>query len=448
MKKINAIRDYGFNEDLIQLDEKDYILGVNSELPNIIYRQDFQWPTVVYEPQAEKYETSGCTVWGGENQIEIFEKEVFGAEPNYDERFSYLNAKVTLDGANPQNFYQSVRKEGLIANEPLPETYEEFSDRSYLTDARNKRGKKWTEVEYELLHDYLPDTYKGTIKANLMFSPVALSVTAWATDENGFYIDNNQRNTHWCTCYGYVSKEEVNTPEKAQAIADEFNVERETLVRLVTEGKIILKILDSYDHSKKLLHPDHKVAIAKRIHVRKRELNEDTFTEANWLEKIWEAIKKILGIFESRSTTQTPVLSNREKLYETAKSLLSKEVSPNDVAPDELACVESLNEVYKKAFGTIIWTGTAYTSTSALFNLISTDSRFDRITAPLFGDIILTPTGTGNGTRRGHCGVVGKQWIMSNDSRTGTWEANYTIESWLKFFAVGGGMPVYYFRVK
>src|SRR3990167_7684665 len=448
---MNAIKNYGFSEDLIEIEPEAYILGVNSKLPNIVYRPDGQWPTVLYEPQAENFESWGCTVWGAQNQAEMFEKEVFGIEPNYDERFTYLNAGVKEGGANPQQAYESVRLQGVIDNEPIPETFERFLDRAYLTKDRINRGQNWRRTEKDYLHDYLPDTTKQTIKANLIFSPIGLSVTAWMTDEDGFYIDGGQRNTHWCVSYGYVREQDAETSEKLNALAEEFHVKPEALKKMVNEGKIVLKVLDSYDHSKKLLHPDHRIFIAKRIHVRKREKGEDTFTEAMWLEKIWEVIKKIqkiLGIPTGNEPAPVPALSNREKLYEVSKASISKEMSPNDIAPDELACVESLNEVYKKAFGTVISMGLAYTSTAALLGVLASDGRFKGVHEPLFGDIIISPTGAGNGTIRGHCGVIGKSWIMSNDSRTGKWEPNYTLAQWTGFFNGKGELPVHFFRVR
>ncbi len=42
---------------------------------------------------------------------------------------------------------------------------------------------------------------------------------------------------------------------------------------------------------------------------------------------------------------------NRGKLYSAAISFLGKDGSPRDLASDDLACAETLNEIYKKVFG-------------------------------------------------------------------------------------------------
>ena len=246
------MKNYGFNEELVVIEPEAYILGGKSKVPTDIFRPDGQWKTPIYEPQAEKYETAGCTVWGAQNQIEIFFKEVFGFEPNYDERFIYQIVGIRREdgGTNPQNVYESIRKHGLIDNEPMPETYDEFTDRSYLTVERLEKGKKWIREEYDFYHDWLSDTSKETIKSALMLSPIAISVTAWQKDKDGLYISNGEPNGHWCVVYGY--KEEH-------------------------KGKkgIFLKVFDSYDHSKKILHPDHHIAVAKRIYIRKRVPGEN-----------------------------------------------------------------------------------------------------------------------------------------------------------------------------
>src|SRR3990167_9702 len=234
-KTENEIRNYGFNESLIEIKPEDYILG-STKLPNIVHRLEGQWNTPIYEPQADKYETWGCTVWGMENQAEIYSMEVFGFEPNYDERFIYLLSDIQEGGANPQNAYEAARANGLIDNELLPDTFAEFKDKSYLTDERKDKGQEWRQKKYEFLHDYLISPTKETIKENLKFSPIAISVTAWMQDDKGLYIDNGQLNTHWCVVYGYFED----------------------------ERGIILKVFDSYDHSHKLLHPDHQLSVAKR----------------------------------------------------------------------------------------------------------------------------------------------------------------------------------------
>lgn len=254
----NTLVNYGFNEAAAlaakQADTKAYVLGVNSPLGAVIHAPDGQWPEVLYEPQAATYETFGCVIWGMETSVEMFLKKVYGFEPNYDERYIYLQSDVDVSrgGSNPQNAYEAARNTGLIDNEPMPKTLLEFQDKSYLTPARYKKGKEWLS-KWTFKHDWLTDTSKETIKGALPLSPVGLAVTAWLADENGLYVDNGLPNTHWVVAFGHLS---------------EFNG---------VKG-IILKVFDTYDQSVKLLHPNHRISMAKRIDIREAdEISEEDY---------------------------------------------------------------------------------------------------------------------------------------------------------------------------
>jgi hypothetical protein len=143
-----------------------------------------------------------------------------------------------------------------------------------------------------------------------------------------------------------------------------------------------------------------------------------------------------------------PVKSARERLYDVSKASIGREMSPEDRADDEVGCVESLEGVYKAFCGRYI-SGhlTPFLSTYALYKALQEHPDFMEVDEPLPGDIVVSPTGLGNGRiKNGHTGIVGfKDW-MSNDSRTGKWEANYSHESWLSYYGVRGGFPIAYFR--
>jgi len=148
--------------------------------------------------------------------------------------------------------------------------------------------------------------------------------------------------------------------------------------------------------------------------------------------------------------TSTPVLTGREKLYQTALACLGKDMSPADVAPDSLACAESINGVYKACFGGFIGIGAELTSTFALWKRLLADPRFTEVTEPLAGDIVISPTGTSHtgAGLHGHTGIWGNHDVMSNDSSTGKWTDNYTHQAWYDVFQKRLGFPVYFFRVR
>src|SRR3990167_4625379 len=102
------LRNYGFKEPTIK--PKAWIALGATGIP---IRPDSVWPTPLYEPQAENFESFGCTVWGLQNQIEMYMMEVFGFEPNFDERYNYNIAQINPPGADPDDSYESARTKGL-----------------------------------------------------------------------------------------------------------------------------------------------------------------------------------------------------------------------------------------------------------------------------------------------------------------------------------------------
>ena len=59
---------------------------------------------------------------------------------------------------------------------------------------------------------------------------------------------------------------------------------------------------------------------------------------------------KILQDFKGKSSMS----ESRKKFYDAAVSFLGRDASPRDQADDELGCAESLNQIYKAAFGEFI----------------------------------------------------------------------------------------------
>lgn len=146
-----------------------------------------------------------------------------------------------------------------------------------------------------------------------------------------------------------------------------------------------------------------------------------------------------------------PVETKRERLYRVAKSCIGRDMSPNDVAPDSLACMESLDGVWLETFGEHLLPLANRLSTASGYQAMLHDARLEKITEAqaLPGDISIAPTGTSaKGSPHGHVGIRGKETYMSNDSSTGLWKANYTLPAWKLVFSTTLKFPLYYFRVK
>lgn len=138
----------------------------------------------------------------------------------------------------------------------------------------------------------------------------------------------------------------------------------------------------------------------------------------------------------------------REILYKVSVESIGKEMSPQDLADDELACVESLEGVIKKAFGFYIGGDKPILATWLLLEALRKDDRFEEVSKGQAGDIILCPTGTGNGRIRGHVGILGNHQIMSNNSYTSLWDASFTHDTWYQRYEVRGDLDTHLFRIK
>ncbi len=132
------------------------------------------------------------------------------------------------------------------------------------------------------------------------------------------------------------------------------------------------------------------------------------------------------------------------KIYQTAADCLGKVMSGSNAA---FGCAISLNNVVEKAVGHPVG-GVA--STHSMFNILDNSPLYKEIDLKkaLPGDIIISPTGYGNGTLpNGHCGVVAKYGILSNNSENGLWQEKWKLENWIKYYGKLGGYPVKFFRI-
>lgn len=142
-------------------------------------------------------------------------------------------------------------------------------------------------------------------------------------------------------------------------------------------------------------------------------------------------------------------MTNAEKLYQTAYDSLGKDMSPNDVAPDSLACMESVDGVWLAAFGEHLLAPESRVSTNLGYKAMRLDPRLEQIDIPETGCIVISPTGySSKNSAHGHTGIWGNHDVMSNDSRTGRWTDNYTHAAWNTVFNRTLGFPVYFFRAK
>ena len=394
--------NYGLLTELLDLGA--YIYGQH-KVPYIFFNESGDWEPYLpkYECQADNYETNGCSVWGTQNQIETFHKFLYDTEPNYSERFTYLLSPVDrYKGCNPEKVYDCIRKYGLVDDKdfPTPKDEEEFHDESDISGYLLAKGQKWL-TEYELQHEWLwttpPSNALELLKEALKTSPIACSVTAWYRNGEGKYYDKVIKNNHWVMIY-----------------------------RVDDEG---IHVFDSYNLTKKVLTHDHYIKLAKRIFVNKKNRS---------------------GLIKQRNILQAIVdrLMFRKSLSSVIEASLGIDASPNDLAPDELGCAETVTTILKQVYPeTPIITGTY-----ALYDFLQHPKNgWERIDSPQEGCIVISPTGLGKKGTNGHVGfVLADNVIASNSSwpnTLGKFLKNFTVDKWLSYF---GGMsyPVYYFKKK
>jgi len=129
------------------------------------------------------------------------------------------------------------------------------------------------------------------------------------------------------------------------------------------------------------------------------------------------------------------------KLHETAIGSLGLDVAPLE---NEFGCAEAVNNIVYKAFGD--YAG-GDLSTYRMYHSIKNNHKFLEVFKPLPGDIILSPTGLGNGKLIGHTGIYSfGNRILSNNSETGKFTSHFTLEKWYERYSAKGGFPVLFYR--
>lgn len=164
------------------------------------------------------------------------------------------------------------------------------------------------------------------------------------------------------------------------------------------------------------------------------------FLKALQTEKI---VEKIVYV-EKPYVPPIVIKSNREKLLDIATSALGTDPTPKDEQPDEYACVHSLTTLMRN----LIPDFPIMTYTPTFLTKLQSDLRFKASTELKEGNIVISPTNTGNGQIVGHTGIVGKNGkILSNASSTGLWSDKFDTISWIERYSRQGKLSLYIFEL-
>lgn len=397
------MKNYGIIEEIRSV--TDYILGQN-QMPMVPYVEDGDWTPWLpeYENQTTKLgdETSGCTVWGTLNCIEAFMKRLYKDEPNYSERFTYLNIPIEPGrGTDPHKTCETIRKYGLVNESDLPmtKTIDEYLNMGDLDDRLYDKGERWLQ-KHDFKHEWLwtarPANYIELLKKMLKTSPIGVSVSAW-NEENGVYVSYGNVNNHWCML---------------------FHIDDENYPW----------VYDSYDHTIKKLSKDHNIRRAKRFWINR---------------KVGKDMRKHISLLQS--IINSLMLFQKKTLTKLCEESIGTDVTPDDLIPDSVSCaitvstlLNYLDPTFPKVAGT--WT---------LWDILAHRTDYERVTVPSPETIIISPTGTGNGTMPGHTGIIlADNVIASNDSASGKFLKNYTLDTWSARYVDKGGFKIYMYKKK
>jgi hypothetical protein len=95
-----------------------------------------------------------------------------------------------------------------------------------------------------------------------------------------------------------------------------------------------------------------------------------------------------------------------QKIYDIAKENIGNHMTLNPAIPAEEGCAEAVSKILSLAGVANIPT-TGIPGTATLFEWLNTNTNFERLSAPTAGAIIVSATGSGNGTVSSHTGIVG-----------------------------------------
>lgn len=392
-----------------------------------ILREDGDWRDFLPPNEDQRQngvESSACYVEAQQASIATIQEETFEVkDQNYSARFNALLSNGTDVGGDPIKGAMSIKKDGLISDELMTfkdiSSWAEYHSWEGVSEVECKqKGKEWLDkwaLNYKIVAEREEpiETKYISLKEALKRSPVPISVCAWYERNGQYYKPLGKRDNHL------------------------------TLAIYVDE-KDRIHIRDTYAPYLKILEPKTNFDFAMAWTVEKKPYEQ----QLNVISRLLELIGQWIGLIRPVAPIVVSVAPQpqpepmREKILSEAKKWLGKEASPKDYAPDELACAESLCNVLDQVMDFPMMTGTW-----ELFDHLKKDKRFKIVTELKEGNIIISPTGHGNGFIRGHVGILtGKGNIASNDSNSGFWLENYDVDSWVKRYRTRGGFPVVIFE--
>ena len=145
-------------------------------------------------------------------------------------------------------------------------------------------------------------------------------------------------------------------------------------------------------------------------------------------------------------TTTETIIYNNLLIY------LEEHCTLNNNIPADVGCAEAVSFILQKS-GFQMPTG-GIPGTATLLQWLKSNPKFVQIKTPEPGALLVSATGTGNGTIDGHTGFFGKYGkmypndygIVSNDSNTGLLLELWDWSRWQKYYVQQGQLETCIFR--
>jgi hypothetical protein len=421
----------GFQHDPTA-DPQAYIFGATSPIIAQPIQADRDWTPWVPTKESQLqngFDPLSCASYGSLNVIETYLHRVFGVQRNYSDRWlAYKTGTKNKKGNDPHLVLEWLRTNGDVTEDNWPFTIAVNSYDEYYVVPNFELDAlaKLLADEWVIKHD----TVRGGANAMwdaLQYSPLGVSVGFNAVDQNGYWYKNdNGPDSHWCAIVGgkygeYFLIFDSAEPSLKKAAWDKLNpqlvkriaiTKREPSVeKLSLIAKLLKAVLDLLIRCGKAC-----VAIVKpaTMPVEAPKLPQEP---------------------SNPSTPSEP--SAADKLYKAAKSAIGRDASPANLAPSDRACAEAASSILRQ----VIKDFPIFVSTTKLNAYLAQDRRFKRTESYQAGTIAIAPT---QGQKTGHCWIMGNTHAMSNTSKTGKWEANYTNAGVAKD-AAKRGLPLFYY---
>lgn len=440
-------------------DGTEFKLGSVFNLPDLKdLPKEFQFKPLEIKNQERDDGCVGCAV---SSASELQENRI------QDEHFSYLAGKevsptkdawgLTLkEGLKGAVEFGTLDKDIVDSMKLKPVDFRDLDDfpSTCRLDALNNKKKSYFEVVDDKGHDVFDDIRRSIYYFRDKRQGVVFGLT-W-----GYNLKDNVLKDIKDKGYGHCML--------AIGFKDNYLIVQQSAGKEAGDNGIILVHRDVINHEVPLYGGAFMLIDMTREEAEKY-INEgkkykgsliNRFFQINVIQQLIKAFQELLSItiIEEKKVEETITIEEvkeqiktmNEKLYDLAVKYLGTDASPRDFSPDNLACAESVSTLLKELFGSF----PIITGTWTLREQLKTDNRFERVTEPVKGCIIMSATGTskyGKNTTvpNGHVGIIGDNGkIYSNNYRNGVFSDHMTLDYWNSHLVKKGGYPIEYYSLK